>query len=111
MRAAGLRAASRVAVVSGAALLAETFPTRLERGAGLPAVDRLGYFAEMAQDQLEAVRHLVLVDAASPVSFFAYPGKASDLVPDGCSVHTLARPGEDAIGGARVTGRRARSPG
>jgi acetolactate synthase-1/2/3 large subunit len=32
------------------------------------------------------------------VSFFAYPGKASDLVPDGCTVHTLARPGEDATG-------------
>jgi len=32
------------------------------------------------------------------VSFFAYPGKASDLVPDGCTVHTLARPGEDAAG-------------
>jgi acetolactate synthase-1/2/3 large subunit len=96
LRAAGLKAASRVAVASGAELLGETFPARLERGAGLPVVDRLGYFAEMAQDQLEAVRHLVLVDAASPVSFFAYPGKASDLVPEGCSVHTLARPGEDA---------------
>jgi acetolactate synthase-1/2/3 large subunit len=96
LQAPGLRAASRVAVASGAPLLGETFPTRLERGAGLPAVDRLGYFAEMAQAQLEGVRHLVLVDAASPVSFFAYPGKASDLVPDGCSVHTLVRPGEDA---------------
>jgi acetolactate synthase I/II/III large subunit len=96
LRAPGLRAASRVAVATGAALLGETFPTRLERGAGLPAVDRLGYFAELAQGQLEGVRHLVLVDAASPVSFFAYPGKASDLVPEGCSVHTLARPDENA---------------
>ncbi len=96
LRAHGLEAASRVAVCTGAELLAETFPTNLERGAGLPAVERLGYFAEMAQAQFEAVRHLVLVDAASPVSFFAYPGKASDLVPEGCTVHTLARPGEDA---------------
>jgi acetolactate synthase-1/2/3 large subunit len=32
------------------------------------------------------------------VSFFAYPGKASDLVPAGCTVHTLVRPGEDATG-------------
>ena len=111
LREAGLRAASRVAVVSGAALLAETFPTRLERGAGLPAVDRLGYFSEMAQAQLEGVRHLVLVDASSPVSFFAYPGKASDLVPEGCSVHTLARPDEDAIRGSRVARRRARCSG
>jgi acetolactate synthase I/II/III large subunit len=30
------------------------------------------------------------------VSFFAYPGKASDLVPSGCTVHTLSRPEQDA---------------
>ncbi|HTU37925.1 MAG TPA: acetolactate synthase large subunit [Acidimicrobiales bacterium] len=96
LRAAGLHAASRVATATGAALLGETFPANLERGAGIPAVDRLAYLAEMAQAQLEGVRHLVLVEASSPVSFFAYPGKASDLVPSGCSVHTLAIPGEDA---------------
>ena len=42
------------------------------------------------------LRHLVLVDAKSPVSFFAYPGKASDLVPEGCTVHVLATGGQDA---------------
>ncbi len=96
VRAAALQAAGRVAVTTGAALLGETFPANLERGAGLPAVERLAYLAEMAQAQLEGVRHLVLVDAAAPVSFFAYPDKASDLVPPGCTVHTLVRPGEDA---------------
>jgi acetolactate synthase-1/2/3 large subunit len=30
------------------------------------------------------------------VSFFAYPDKASDLVPEGCTVHVLAVPGDDA---------------
>ena len=39
-----------------------------------------------------------LVDAKSPVSFFAYPGKASDLVPEGCTVHVLAGPADDAAG-------------
>ena len=96
LRAEGLQAASRVAVTAGALLLSETFPANLERGAGIPAVDRLAYLAEMAQAQLDGVRHLVLVDAKSPVSFFAYPDKASDLVPAGCTVHTLVRPGEDA---------------
>ncbi len=96
LRADGLQAASRVASTTGAALLCETFPANLERGAGIPAVDRLAYLAEMAQAQLDGVRHLVLVDAKSPVSFFAYPDKASDLVPASCTVHTLARPGEDA---------------
>jgi acetolactate synthase-1/2/3 large subunit len=52
----------------------------------------------MAQAQLDGVRHLILVDTTAPVSFFAYPGKASDLVPPGCTVHTLARSGEDAPG-------------
>jgi acetolactate synthase-1/2/3 large subunit len=31
-----------------------------------------------------------VVDSKAPVSFFAYPGKASDLVPEGCTVHVLA---------------------
>ena len=98
LRIDGLRAASRVAVSSGALLLGETFPANLARGAGIPAVDRLAYLAEMAQAQLDGVQHLILVDAKPPVSFFAYPDKASDLVPAGCAVHTLAGPGEDAAG-------------
>ncbi|MBA3653594.1 MAG: acetolactate synthase large subunit [Actinobacteria bacterium] len=85
----GLRAASRIAVAIGAKLLCETFPARLERGAGLPAIERLGYLAEFAQMQLAGVRHLVLVDAKAPVSFFAYPDKPSYLVPDDCEVHEI----------------------
>ena len=92
----GLEALSRVGATTGAKVLAETFPARLSRGAGLPAVERLGYLAEFAQMQLDGLEHLILVDTASPVSFFAYPDKASDLVPDGCAVHTLAAAGQDA---------------
>jgi acetolactate synthase-1/2/3 large subunit len=92
----GLLAASRVATSAGAKLLCETFPARIERGAGLPAVDRLGYLAEFASAQMSGLAHLILVDAQAPVSFFAYPGKPSDLVPDGCDVHLLAAPGDDA---------------
>jgi acetolactate synthase I/II/III large subunit len=89
-RAAGLAAASRVAAECGARWYCETFPTRLERGAGLPAVDRLAYFAEAAAAQLDGAGHLVLAGAASPVSFFAYPDRLSDLAPEGCEVHVLA---------------------
>jgi acetolactate synthase-1/2/3 large subunit len=74
-------------------LLCETFPTRLERGAGVPAVERLAYFAEAATAQLDGAKHLVLAGAKSPVSFFAYPGTPSDLVPAGCEVHVLAEHG------------------
>jgi acetolactate synthase-1/2/3 large subunit len=97
-RADALADASRVAAATGAKVLAETFPTRLERGAGRVAVDRLAYLAEFAAVQLDGLKHLVLVDSKSPVSFFAYPGKASDLVPEGCAVHVLAGTGEDAAG-------------
>ena len=90
-RGPGLAAAARIAEATGARLLCETFPTRLERGAGTPAVDRLAYFAESATAQLNGAKHLVLAGAKSPVSFFAYPGKPSDLVPAGCEVHVLAQ--------------------
>ena len=45
--------------------------------------------------QLDGLAHLILVDSKSPVSFFAYPGKASDLVPEGCTVHVLADTSND----------------
>ena len=98
-RAPGLLAASRIAAASGARLLCETFPARLERGGGLPAVDRLAYLAEAATAQLEGARHLILAGARAPVSFFAYPGKPSDLVPAGCQVHPLGDPAQDVVGG------------
>ncbi|HVC69935.1 MAG TPA: acetolactate synthase large subunit [Acidimicrobiales bacterium] len=96
----GLLAASRVSERTGAKLLCETFPASLERGAGLPAVERLGYLAEFTVAQLASARHLVLVDTVAPVSFFAYPDVPGYLVPEGCEVHVLAEAGagEDAAG-------------
>jgi acetolactate synthase-1/2/3 large subunit len=79
-------------------LLAETFPARHERGAGIPPVDRLAYLGEMAAAQLDGTRHLILAGARAPASFFAYPGKPSSLVPDKCHVHVLAGPGDDIQG-------------
>ena len=91
----GLRAASRISAATGARLLAETFPARLERGAGVPGVDRLAYLAELAEAQLAGIGHLILAGARAPVSFFAYPGRASDLVPEGCPVTVLADRDQD----------------
>ncbi len=98
LRAAPLMAAGRIANATGAKLLAEVFPTRLERGAGLPAIERLAYVPELASVQLAGLKHLILVDTKAPVSFFAYPGKQSYLVPSGCEVHELAAPGADVLG-------------
>jgi acetolactate synthase I/II/III large subunit len=98
LRRPGLEAASRVAQATGARLLGEAFPARLERGAGLPALHRLAYFPELASGQLSGARHLILAGASAPVSFFAYPGQESSLVPAGCEVHVLAEPADDVCG-------------
>lgn len=87
---AGLTAAARIAAATGARMLVETFPARLRRGKGIPAVDRLGYLAEQAEQQLTGASHLVLVGARAPVAFFAYPGKPSGLVPIGVQTHVMA---------------------
>jgi acetolactate synthase-1/2/3 large subunit len=87
--AAGLTAAARVAAATGARVLVETFPARLTRGRGIPAVERLGYLAEQAEQQLAGATQIVLVGTRAPVAFFAYPGRASGLVPTGAQVHTL----------------------
>ena len=91
----GLRAASRISAATGARLLAETFPARMERGAGVPVVGRLAYLAEQAEAQLAGLDHLILAGARAPVSFFAYPGRHGDLVPPGCSVTVLADGDQD----------------
>jgi len=92
----GLRAASRIAAATGARLLAETFPAAMECGAGVPAVPRIAYLPEQADQQLAGLSQLILAGARAPVSFFAYPGRPGDLVPGGCSVTELADPGQDA---------------
>ena len=91
-----LQLVSRIAQHTGAKLLGDTFISRIPRGAGRVDLERLPYFAEQAEEALAGSRHLILVGTKAPVSFFAYPGRASELTPEGCQAHTLAAPEEDA---------------
>ncbi len=97
LRERGLIAAARIAAATGTKLLAEGFPARLERGAGLPAVDRFAYWPEFSSSQLDGLEHVILADATAPVSLFAYPGKESPLLPGGCEVHDLSPPTSDVL--------------
>ncbi len=90
LREESLAAAGRLAKTTGARILCETFPARMQRGAGRVAVERLPYFAEQAAEVLCGFEQLILVGAAAPVSFFAYPGKDSWLAPENCEILTLA---------------------
>jgi acetolactate synthase-1/2/3 large subunit len=74
------RAAARLCAALGATAYAETFPSRAERGQGLPAFDRLPYFPEPARAVLDPADLVVLVGALPPITYFGYPGHPSALV-------------------------------
>jgi acetolactate synthase-1/2/3 large subunit len=90
----GLRAAARVVAASGCKVWIETFPTRLERGAHLPAFPILPYFPEQVRQALGDLSGLVLAGACQPVAFFAYPGQPSLLAGESTALHMLADPDE-----------------
>jgi acetolactate synthase I/II/III large subunit len=98
LRERGLIAAGRIAAATGAKLLSERHTARIERGAGLPAVDRLPYWPELVSKQLAGLELVILVDARAPVSLFAYPGRESSLLPGDCEVLELTTPTSDVLG-------------
>ena len=82
--------AGRIAAATGARLLCETFQTRLQRGAGRVALERLPYFGEMAADYIKDFDRIIFVGAKPPVSFFAYPGKPSFIAAEDTELLILA---------------------
>jgi acetolactate synthase-1/2/3 large subunit len=94
----GLDVAARIAAGSGCTLLNETFPARIERGAGIPAPVRLPYFPEQALAALAGTATLLLAGASVPVAMFGYPDGPSSLVPEGCALEVLAGYDEDVVG-------------
>nr|WP_087575620.1 acetolactate synthase large subunit [Sphingomonas sp. CDS-1] len=105
----GLEAAARIAAATGARLLCDTFAPRLDRGAGIPAVERIPYFAEMMTRFLADIDTLILVGARVPVPFFAYPDKPGWCLAPGCRVLHLAYPEQDSA--AAVLALADRLPG
>jgi acetolactate synthase I/II/III large subunit len=98
LRERGLLASARIAAATGTKVFAERNVARLERGAGLPAVERLAYWPELVAKQLDGLEHLILAGARAPYSSFAYQGKESSLVSAGCEVHELSPPTSDVLG-------------
>ena len=93
----GLALASQINSATGARILCDTFTPIVARGEGRCDIERLGYFAEQATVQLEEAEQLILVGTKAPVGFFAYPGKASEFYPEGCSLYQLATVEEDSL--------------
>ena len=95
LRAAALADAHRIAAASGARLLAPLSNRRIERGQGRYPIERIVYSVDHAVAQLQGTRHLVLIGATPPVTFFAYPGKPGRPYPPEVEIHSLAGPGDD----------------
>ena len=90
--------AGRIAAKTGCALFSESGNARVERGAGRPPVRQVPFVVDNALAMMKDTQQLVLVGAKSPVSFFAYPGKPSVLVPDSCEVVNVAGAEADVEG-------------
>ena len=86
----GLQAAGQLAAGTGVRVFADRNAARMERGEGRFAPQRLPYFPEPAEAVLAGLKHLILVESLTPVSFFGYPGRRSTLAPEDCSMHVLA---------------------
>jgi acetolactate synthase-1/2/3 large subunit len=97
----GLQAAGRIAKGSKARVFADRNAARSALGRGRFQPQRVAYFPEKAEAQLAGLKHVLLVEAKSPVSFFAYPNRKSTLLPDDCAVTVLA--GIDGDGIAALT--------
>ena len=74
---------------TGCRLVTDTFVSRIRRGAGLPIIQQVPYFSEMAEDFLHGTESIVFVGTKPPVSFFAYPDKKSFLSPDEAELFQL----------------------
>ncbi len=96
---AGLTAAARLKG-AGVRVLTDTFYPVMARGAGHFVPDRMQYFAEAAMADLTGTDLMVLAGTQTPAAFFAYPGKPSVLVPEGCALAPLCGP--DGDGGAAL---------
>lgn len=93
---AGIVAGARIAEATGRPLL-HSAGTRIERGAGLPHIDHYPGSASGVAERLGRVRHIVLADAAPPVTFFKWPGEPSSLLPVGADVIPLTNAGGDVV--------------
>lgn len=89
----GLTAMAKVSAATGCSLFIETFPARVERGAGLPLLERIPYFPDQAVSALSQYECVIFAGAREPVAFFGYPGQSSYFLSEQqVKVHIKASP-------------------
>ena len=106
----GLTAASRVAAAVGCDLLCDTFPARVDRGAGLPDVIKIPYFPEMALDLLKQYDVLIFAGTREPVAFFGYEGLPGRLVSENQAVAHISNTPSGAAGAIHALAQELDAP-
>jgi len=97
LRKPGLDAASRIKKATGCDLLAQNLPGYMDRGMGLPLVERIPYFPEQATALLSRYEGVLLAGSPEPVTFFGYPGVKSRILSDEQERITLCADRQDVI--------------
>jgi acetolactate synthase-1/2/3 large subunit len=82
LRKPGLNAAARIQKAIGCDLFSQTLPGYMERGSGLPVVERIPYFPEQATAMISSYEVVLFAGAPEPVTFFGYPGVRSRILAD-----------------------------
>uniref|UniRef100_UPI003F49865C acetolactate synthase large subunit n=1 Tax=Cupriavidus yeoncheonensis TaxID=1462994 RepID=UPI003F49865C len=95
LRAAPLENASRIAVATGASLLAQYANGRIERGAGRVAIPRTPAPVDQGLAVFREARHVILIGAKVPAPLFGYPGKPDWLMPPEANLIELTSDTDD----------------
>jgi acetolactate synthase-1/2/3 large subunit len=96
LRRQGLEAAGRIAATIGVRLVATSPAARFERGAGIVPVERVPFAVDQAIELFKQFDLMIIADGKPPVANFAYPGRASWLLPPECGLLYLSYPHEDS---------------
>ena len=88
LRERGLKAAARIREATGCEIMAESFISRMERGPGLPFVERVPYFPEHARARLAGFEQVIMAGAKDPVATFGYKNGYSRFLGDN---HTILK--------------------
>ena len=102
LRGEALALAGQIAGKTGATLATQFFSARIERGAGRVAAFRIPYAVDAALKALADYRQIVTVETGEPISFFAYPGKPSQMKHPDATVTTLTPKGVPSLTALRA---------
>jgi acetolactate synthase-1/2/3 large subunit len=93
----GLALAHRIQAATGCRVIAQGSNTRMARGQGRLAVERVPYVVDAAVKAMAGTKNLILAGSRKPVTFFAYPNKVQTSIPEDAQIHILSRPGQDVV--------------